>query len=822
MGDQYMNATPYLDGPGKDTNATRIRRSVTCALFLGTSISTILACAAPARAQDGPAPIAEMPADQVGDIVVTARKRSENLLSTPVTLTALSAAAIQARGITDLAGVADFTPGMKFSNVGTGRADRSNQSIIIRGMTPNFNGNVSIFIDGAPVVGYGFIEGVDDVARVEVLKGPQSATFGRSTFAGAVNLVTKDPSNDFHASIDTQVTNYSGYDVRGSVEGPIISDKLTFRIQARDYKTDGSYKNSADPSETIGAQATRSIGLTLKATPTEHLSIKLFGDYWEDSDGSGPTYKISSPDYNCAAGAAGATLNYTCGALPKFKKSQLGANDDVDAAVRNQLLHNASGTFVYMPGFSGTFTNHFGLQRRAYHIHGIVDYDIPAIDATFTSITSYDRDRYEPLQDIDAEDTTGSPNPLYTPDQQGKLQSYINWPLFVQFSQKGYSQEARLQGGTHSPFHWSLGTSYFYQDAGYGTGALLNSGPVSFQTPTTIATKTIGGFFSAGYDLTDTLTVSFDGRYQNERQTLYNLVSGRIKEASESFNSFLPRALVQYKPVAGLMLYASYSKGVNPGGFNSNLVSFTPEQSAAIKSKYGIELDVKPEKITNYEIGIKTKFLDNKAELTAAVYHADWVNQVVENDVTITGVAGIPAGDQVQINQNVGKTALNGFELEGSFIPTAGLTLNGGFAYTPSKIKKYNCTVCAINVTGSTDVKGNRLSGTPSINLNVGAEYRHSLSAEVEGYARIDYIHANRIYEDVTNLAWIRPSNKVNIRFGATHGKLGLEAYVMNLFNDLTYTSVQRNEDLVRGFTNDAVVGLPVRRTLGLRLRESF
>ena len=176
------------------------------------------------------------------EITVTARRTNESLLDVPVAVAVMTAEAMSTRNVTDLYGIAEYTPGLKLNGTLNSRNDRSQQSMIIRGMTPTFGGNVSIFIDGAPIIGDGFAEGIEDLARVEVIKGPQSATFGRSVFAGAVNLVTKDPSaTDYHAAISAEVMTRSGHDIHGGVEGPIIPDKLAFRVSGRNFRTDGSW-----------------------------------------------------------------------------------------------------------------------------------------------------------------------------------------------------------------------------------------------------------------------------------------------------------------------------------------------------------------------------------------------------------------------------------------------------------------------------------------------------------------------------------------------------------------------------------------------------
>ena len=195
---------------------------------------------------------------------------------------------------------------------------------------------------------------------------------------------------------------------------------------------------------------------------------------------------------------------------------------------------------------------------------------------------------------------------------------------------------------------------------------------------------------------------------------------------------------------------------------------------------------------------------------------------MVENDVTINDVPGVPPETRFRSMRTSGKTNLNGVEIEATVVPLRGLTIDTAFGYTPSDIKEYVCLVCQISVTGNPNVNGHHLAHVPATTFNLGVEYTHPVTADVDGYVRVDWQYQGRIYEDETNLAWIPSSSKVNLRIGATRGNLRLEGYVTNLFDDLTYTNAQLNEDLVHGFINDVVAGLPDRRTFGARLRATF
>ena len=279
---------------------------------------------------------------QLGDIVVTARKVSEKLTQVPLAITALTADRINAIGITDVTQIDRFTPGLTFQNQSVGRNDRGFKQYIIRGIIPNSSlatrQTVTIFVDGAPVSG-GNVSGVTDIERVEVIKGPQSAFFGRSTFAGAINITTRAPSYDWHGSVDAEYARFNEHDLSGSVEGAIIPDKLAFRLAGRDYHTDGQYQDNNYPSTRLGRRNTQSVSLSLLAEPTATLRIRAFATYWVDDDGLPANGRFGAAQRNCAANPASPAINYVCG--------DIGAPPSVDGDVeREYQSHRLHGRAI--------------------------------------------------------------------------------------------------------------------------------------------------------------------------------------------------------------------------------------------------------------------------------------------------------------------------------------------------------------------------------------------------------------------------------------------------------------------------------------------
>lgn len=332
--------------------------------LMAIALASCLGLAAPEAAAQSDT--AATDAISTGDITVTARKREERLLETPIAIVAVSGEEISDKGIVSLTDLIDTTPGINVTSNNSGRNDRSFQQISMRGFTPSTTDStlVASFIDGVPVSSSSALNSITDPARVEVLKGPQSAYFGRNAFAGAVNVVNKTPSDTFGGSMSASVLSRDGYDILGSLEGPIIPELLGFRITGRAFQRGGSYVNGANAEEHLGDQKTRSVSGYLELTPTSDLSIRAFGMYSKDDDGPSAQGMISAYEVKNANGTvlvpgrANCTLNgftagrvatearvanpFICGEapalLPGFGPAQ---NTDISPAMAAALANGA-------------------------------------------------------------------------------------------------------------------------------------------------------------------------------------------------------------------------------------------------------------------------------------------------------------------------------------------------------------------------------------------------------------------------------------------------------------------------------------------------
>jgi iron complex outermembrane recepter protein len=433
------------------------------------------------------------------EVLVTARKRAEGILETPLAITAVTAADLEAKGITSFNQLVESTPGVNLSNAssGAGRSDRSFQQITLRGMVPSSSQSTltSTFIDGVPVASPSAIASVADPARVEILKGPQAAYFGRNTFAGAINVVNKDPGDVFGGNLLLMGGNRSNLDFTGSVHGP-LGEKFGFRLNAKYFRKDGAYQNAANPGETLGDQQTQTVSLLLTARPIENLSAKLFLLHSEDDDGAPAQGLISAYEmrannglvnFPAASGSSAGTIilenqsnctlsgftlgrlpteprvsrPFICGAVPGLSARTPAQNTTLPA----NLLANSVADPRQRVVSPGDGAKDFGLVRTYQHAHLNIDYEIGDSGFTLSSLSGLNAEFYSQIQDLDNYDSRALSNTvLGAAGNPGganpNLLLYWDFPFMVERETYDFSQELRLAYDNEGPFSGVFGISY--------------------------------------------------------------------------------------------------------------------------------------------------------------------------------------------------------------------------------------------------------------------------------------------------------------------------------------------------------------------------
>jgi iron complex outermembrane receptor protein len=888
-------------------------------------VSTLSAAAALAGGQGARAADASTAQDAatIGEVIVTARRRDESILETPIAISAISGDDLQAKGIVNFNQLADSVPGINISNVsvGAGRNDRSFQQITLRGFVPS-NANSTLtatFIDGVPVASATAITSVSNPARLEILRGPQAAYFGRNTFAGAVNVVTRLPGEEFGGNVSVMAGTRSNLDFQGSVDGPLIDDKLGFRLNIHRFSRDGSYRNAANPGENLGDQQTTSVNLLLTLKATENFSAKLFGLYSEDNDGPHVTGTIATNEIRVVNGVAFAlsptgqqvVSNATGLAVPPPAGT---ATAPVIVPNRSNCLVNgllrgidpATEAVVARPWFCGAAPSvdraffptqntledpllaasladprhrivspskgvkGYGLVREYVHAHLNLDYKFGESGFLLSSLTGLNGEFYSELADLDNYDTTRINNTSLSTTGAGRRTSW-DFPFMVERETYDFSQELRLTYDNQGPFTGVLGASYLkttiWNDLVNVQAEVLNAGGPSNCAPFNangnsnrdcytggvgrIPIETEGVFFGASYQFTDDLKLNLEGRYQRDNVKgiansgqlsggatvgaatagAFGIPAGFYPGGStiveKTYSNFLPRVILQYDFNDDLMGYASYSKGVNVGAgtFNTGFLSLNQDGINAA-AQLGLKVVQEPEKLTNYEVGLKGRFLDGRLTLQSAAYLAKWTDQL--NAAATTYLVGTTP-TQVSGFLNTGDVELQGLEVELLAKPTSRVDLNFAASLNDSSINSYkNNQISQITGVIGKGFEGNQLPSSSKLSANAGAQYTAPLGMVDDGqwFARADVSWKDKIYLDASNTVWLKPRTVVNLRAGISRGDLGLEIFMLNALDDDNPVSISVGGVILPSFALSApsglLLGLPELRTYGARLNYKF
>jgi iron complex outermembrane receptor protein len=475
---------------------------------LSAVIAGVLAGGGLASAQTATAPVADT---ALGEVTVTARRREETLLEVPLSISAVSAENIEARGIKDMVALSDYTPGFHFNNENLGRNDRGFTTFTFRGMDAGTflvtRQPAQAFMDGIPIVG-GSIPGLEDVERVEVIKGPQSAYFGRSTFSGAINFITKDPSYEWGARVKADLASYDTKDTSLMVEGPLVAEKAAFRLTGRYYDTGGQYANAAQPGDRLGARNTKSASVTFLIEPVERLRVKVYGGIWRDVDGPGADAITGSAERNCDPLKVGQPT-YVCGSVPfRLTNAQIGKVAYVDELFRQTIIENGANLAQV---FTENFIDEPGLERHAKQATLAVGYELAnGIALDFSG--GWNVNDFQTIPGNFVVSSARTPNSLYPRVPRVRQYAEQNMSLIDQ-GNAAFGMEARVTSRADQRFRWMVGASMYSQEAqgrsrgeantatGYNDGALITDRDV----------RTTGVFTGLAYDVTERVTLNVEG-----------------------------------------------------------------------------------------------------------------------------------------------------------------------------------------------------------------------------------------------------------------------------------------------------------------------
>ncbi len=625
--------------------------------------STLAAVAA--SAQVTPTTAATVAAAEVlpGDIIVTARKVSERLQDAPVTITAFTAADIKSARIESIAAVAKLTPGLNFTPL----FGRQNQLPIIRGAAQTLGPlNVGVFLDGIYLSGKGSVDlELNDLERIEIVEGPQSALYGRNTFAGAINYITKRPSDTWGGSVEATGGDHGLFKTTASISGP-VSDKIRVRLGGYYRRFNGFYTSAVDGGR---VDFDRDYGLTgtIELRPTKRFTATLRATYTNNNDGQPPSTVIRN---NFAPGTpAGSSIP---GVFTPTRN--LIFLSKVPAIPTNGVVVNT----VALPFELGNF----GDREKTVRVNGTLAYGFDGV--TLTSLTSYDRRHAEYTYDGDntiCDRPGGCPNfgfPFAPANPVGRSQYALssNDGIF-----RDVSEELRLSSSGHHRLDWLVGF-YFYDNrtvtTDRGPGTLTAAGFANYSFPRqTQTTQSYSGFGSLTFHATDAFSLTGEVRYEDETQGFKQVSSNptmtapaAIYDLSQHIRFWTPRVIAKYEANRDHQVYASFARGEKEGGFNTGLNVFANQRAFT------------PEKTNTFEIGSKNDFLDHRLRLNADIYYTDWYNQqaACQNPVSAGG-----SSTNRTYTCNVAASKIYGLEVNADIRMLDDLTISTSFAYTHAR-----------------------------------------------------------------------------------------------------------------------------------------
>ncbi len=790
---------------------------------------------------------------QLDEILVTARRREESLQDIPLVIQAFSAAEIERRGISTVADIARYTPGLVVD-----------QGISLQDVRPAIRGlpatrgrpPVGILIDGVDIstqalgnAGGGNLLNLSllDLERIEVVKGPQSALYGRAAFAGAVNYVTQRPTEDLTGRVSAEAGRFDRGGASGMLSGTLIDDVLRFRANAA-YSEFGGDRSNPVSGASLNGRRSAGASLALEVTPSDDFRVYTRVAYSDDRADqraiqalSGFTGAVARPGPDTPAGQAIATAVAGGVLFP----GSLPSNTPVERVLSFSEVTGLSIDPRTGRDFPGSDSD---------TLLGTLNMEWDLGTATLVSITGYARQKDRLNYDGDF---FGLPDDSFPDGVAEPLELFDSVDFDNRYRQ--FSHELRLQNFAAETLRWAVGGLYWQSEmkqsnnslralGGFpfdgfrppvaalsGSRLFLNS--IEFGAPQGRDIDSWSIYGLVEYDVTQRLTVTAEARYIDEKQivtrsefvqTLFAPLLAPpppgTEQATVTDNAFLPRLSVDYALADEFMIYASIARGFKPGGV-SELNFGTPLEDSGFKS----------EKLWNYELGMKTTVLDGQMLFDAAVFLMDWkdlqTTRLVENPATASGVSNVVI--------NAGGAEVIGLDLSTTIRPAAlpGLTIGLAYTYLGTRYTDFteptttalpltdfgNCTIAVVagatvcNVTGN----GNRLERAPRHALTGNLYYEADLSANITGFIDVAAQYQGSRYLNSAN-SYVLPSyTNLDLVIGARGEHLSASLFIENLTDSERVRTAQENFDLST-FGRSINVFAPPRRVYGVRLAYDF
>lgn len=648
------------------------------------------------------------------EVIVTARKREESLQDTPISVTAISGTELVLSQINSTQDLSNITPNLSFDSFASASGSNAAASVFIRGIgqtdfVPTTAPGVGIYIDGvymAQSVGSAF--DLVDVERIEVLRGPQGTLFGKNTIGGAVAIYTKKPANEFGGWAKFELGSDNQTNGAFTIDMP-VSDQLSSQISASVRTRDGYVKNIVS-SQDLGDDDSRGARFAALFTPSDNLEFFFTADYRHERENGAPNVLVAINDLAPFVAIANAR---SAGCPVSFPPPQSSPIDNTACANSQWVLgpHKVAA--------NADLVSDLDAYGTALHIDWALD------SFSIKSISAYRK--VDSLSRRDGDDT-----PL-TIVHTGDI-----------LKQDQFSQELQFSGTIlNDRLNWMLGLYYFTEDADnpntveLSIGSILSGGAVDGRT------KAI--FSQVTYEFTERISLTAGIRYTTEKQTFlpdqyaltpylsptgpmlpgdrilpYEPVTNKISETT-------PMATLSYYATDDLMTYLSYSEGYKSGGFHQRVPAPLPEVPT-----YG------PEFAEVWEVGFK--YTKDWLRINGSAFNTDY-----------TDIQTIVRRGFAPVTVNAGDARIDGFELEGSLVPTPNWYFMFGVGYLDAKYVNIPDEV----VNSNTIDKSSQLTNTPEWSTNLRGAYTKDIAQIGNVTLRLDWIYRASAYKTTNNAPYL-------------------------------------------------------------------
>lgn len=735
------------------------------------------------------------------EVVVTARKKEENLQDVPVSVISFSGEDIQERGMANLLDVGNAITNVRFEAGTTDVGGAANATFFIRGIgqldyAPTIDQGVGLYVDGVYIGrAQGAVLELADIERIEVLKGPQGTLFGRNTMGGAINVTSVMPNDQPGGSAAVTVGEDQRFNVDVDLNSP-LTQNLSARFAAS-YRSQDGYVDRPLAGDKSGEEGTFVGRAKFLYEPSDDTQVLASFDFTRiDADAN-----VAILNYNQPAGLAllwNAFVGFPAGTplTPEYTAPDLETSFSTGPA----RLKYAGG----------------GLSLRIDHDFG---------PASFRSVTAYREFDSRNLRDND-----GSPvffGHLDYRDEQWQVSQEFN--LFGEFLDSRIQYTAglfyfeeesesvwgvNLAPGLYEAFEALPAAIFPLDPSATCPGDFLCAGGVGnpFNVAFDIAgelfpevrSKSYAAFLDFDIAINERWTALLGGRLTRDEKD-YSYFQSRfasgiptvpLTETSDSWTNFSPRTGLTYEPNDDTLYYATVSTGYKAGGYNAR-----PANPEVARRPFD------PEELTAYEIGSKWDLMNNRVRLNTAFFYYDYKDmQLQANDLVGT--------QTVQVIDNIGASRLSGVEVDLQWAVSEGLTLMASVGYLNAEYKETQEQITGVSL----DTK---LPKAPEWSSSASLDYRTPLAGG-QGLFRVDYSYVDESYADVRNTPELRQAahSLVNARIAwlTADGDWTFAAYGRNIFDE---------RYIINGFdvraATGSVIAIPNEpRELGIQVIARF